>query len=101
MFVQIAVQQKWRSSTMIAYTEVRSQSPKGTWPKSGPDTYVMVQIVPPGVQKLISLNRKVAKKRGIVLIYCGQGYRERQATARSMLSMAKAKARRITEAINS
>lgn len=86
---------------MTAHVSIRSQPAKGTWPKQGPDTYVMVQLVPRGVQPLLCLNRRVASRRGIALIYCGEGYRERQATTRSMLGAAIAKAKAIEEAINS
>jgi len=84
-----------------AYVEVRSQPAPGSWPKQGPDTYVTVQIVPQGATRLSCLNRSVAKKRGIILINCGEGYRNRQATTRSMLGAAKDKANYIAEAINS
>lgn len=59
---------------MKAYLEVRSQKSKGKWPKSGPDIYVAIQIVPNGVSRLKYLNHKVANKRGIKIIYIGEGY---------------------------
>jgi len=80
-----------------AYIEVRRQSPKGTFPAAGPDTYVMVQVVPDGVNRLTVLNRKVAAKRGIELIYCGEGYHDRQKTPRSMLNQAMANAEVIAQ----
>jgi hypothetical protein len=88
--------------TVTAYVEVRSQSPKGSSSGgfSGPDTYVAVQVVPEGVTPLTTLNRNVASKRGIKIIYCGEGYSNRQATPRSMLRQAKAEAQQIAEKIN-
>ncbi len=83
-----------------AYVEVRSQSPQGTWPHQGPDTYVSVQVVPLGVSRLISLNHRAAKLRGIEIIHCGEGYRENQKSGRSMLSVAIAKAKEIAAKIN-
>lgn len=77
---------------MKAYIEERSQHSKGTWPRSGPDRYVAVQIVPDNVEPLIILNRIVAAKRGIKIIYCGEGYSDRDKTDRSMLNQARQKA---------
>ena len=83
-----------------AHVEVRSQSPKGSFPHAGPDTYVMVQVVPDGIEPLVCLNRKAAEKRGIELIYCGEGYSNRQKTPRSMLNQAVANAEVIADEIN-
>ena len=85
---------------MKAYLEIRSQHSVGTWPKCGPDKYVAVQIVPDGVQKLTYLNSRIARMRGIKIVYCGEGYSNRQKTERSMLSQAIMKARRIVNEIN-
>ena len=85
---------------MKAYIEIRSQKAVGTWPKCGPDKYVMVQIVPDNVAKLSVLNHSVAKKRGIKLIYCGEGYSNRTSD-RSMYGQAIIKAREIANEINS
>ncbi len=85
---------------MKAYVEIRSQSAKGSWPRQGPDTYVAVQIVPKGQTPLTVLNSRVAEKRGIEIIQCGEGYRDRQATSRSMLRQAIAKAEAIVEETN-
>jgi hypothetical protein len=82
---------------MKAYIEERSQHAKGTWPRSGPDRYVAVQIVPDNVEPLIILNRIVAAKRGIKIIYCGEGYSDRDKTDRSMLNQARQKALEIKE----
>lgn len=86
---------------MKAYIEERSQHAKGTWPHSGPDTYVAVQIVPDGVEPLQYLNRRAAERRGIEIIYCGEGYRNRCGSGISMLDHARAKAARIANRINS
>lgn len=85
---------------MKAYLEIRSQNAKGTWPRRGPDTYVSVQIVPAGVIRLKQLNRKIAKNRGIILVYCGEGYYNRRNTNKSMLGKALQKAERIVQALN-
>jgi hypothetical protein len=82
---------------MKAYIEERSQHSKGSWPRSGPDRYVAVQIVPDNVEPLICLNRTVAAKRGIKIIYCGEGYSDRDKTDRSMLNQARQKALKIKE----
>ena len=71
-----------------AYLEVRTQPARGTWPRQGPDTYVTVQIVPDGQERLRCLNRSVAKKRGIELVYIGEGYWQRQKTLKSALGAA-------------
>lgn len=87
---------------MKAIKEVRSQKSVGSSNGrfGGPDTYVAVQLVPNGVQPLRYLNRKVARQRGITIIYCGEGYSRRQKTSRSMLGAALQKAQRIVDAIN-
>jgi hypothetical protein len=80
---------------MKAYLEIRSQHRVGTWPKEGPDTYVAVQIVPDGEIKLKSLNHKIALLRGIRIVYCGEGYRNRCTSPKSMLNQAITKAQQI------
>lgn len=85
---------------MHAYVETRSQKTKGSWPRQGPDTYIAVQIVPPGQHRLMVLNRKAANNRGIKIIYCGEGYQNRQKTHQSMLGRAKQKASKIADIIN-
>lgn len=82
-----------------AYVEERSQPSTGKWPRSGPDTYVAVQIVPPGAEALKSLNESVARKRGIEIRYIGEGYSEHRGP-RSMLGRAHAAAERIAAEIN-
>lgn len=57
-----------------AYVEIRSQKAKGGGRFKGPDTYVAVQVVPDGQERLKVLNHRIAKKRGIEIIRCGQGY---------------------------
>ena len=83
-----------------AHVEIRSQHAKGIWPSSGPNTYVAVQVVPDGVNRLIYLNHKVAKSRGIKIIYCGEGYGNRRETTRSALGAAIAEANKIADEIN-
>ena len=86
--------------TKKAFVEVRSQKSKGTGPGSGPDTYFAVQIVPEGVTPLVALNHKAAMRRGIEIVYCGEGYSDRQKTSRSMYNQAKAEAERIAAEVN-
>ena len=83
-----------------AYVEVRSQKSRGAGPFGGPDTYVAVQVVPEGAAPLRYLNHVVAKKRGIEIIYCGEGYSNRCKTPRSMLNQAKAHAEEVAAEIN-
>jgi hypothetical protein len=61
-----------------AFFETRSQRSRHSHGKvfGGPDTYVAVQIVPEGVEPLDSLQRAAAKRRGIQLLYFGEGYRQ-------------------------
>jgi len=82
-----------------AYLEIRSQKAKGVWPRQGPDKYVAVQIVPDGVEPLVVLNQKIAKKRGIILLYCGEGYYNRKGP-KSSFGRAVQKAKEIADAIN-
>ncbi len=86
--------------TKTAYVEVRTQPVKGRGWASGPDTYVAVQVVPAGVEQLAYLNRSAANRRGIEIIYCGEGYSNRNKTERSMLGAALAEANRIANTIN-
>ena len=86
--------------TKTAYVEVRSQKARGTWPNSGPDTYVAVQVVPKGVEPLKQLNHRVAELRGIEVIHCGEGYSSRCATTRSALGAALAEANEVADQIN-
>lgn len=85
---------------MKTYVEIRGQSPVGTFPRQGPDRYVAVQVVPDGVEKLGALNRTVAEKRGIEIIYCGEGYSKSRKAQRSTLSVAIAIAEKIASGIN-
>jgi hypothetical protein len=86
-------------SKKTAIVEIRGQHAKGTWPAQGPDTYVAVQIVPEGVEPLVVLNRRNAKLRGIEIVYCGEGYRNRTGS-RSMYGRAVEEAERIAAEIN-
>ena len=63
----------------------------------GPDTYVAVQIVPDNVEPLYALNQKVAAKRGIKLVYFGEGY-HKHSGKRSMLGQAIARAQAFIDA---
>ena len=83
-----------------AYVEIRRQHARGTWPAQGPDTYVAVQVVPEGVERLKVLNRRVAADRGIEIHHFGEGYSMRQATTRSMLGRAKMEAETFAAAVN-
>jgi hypothetical protein len=86
---------------MRAIIEVRSQHSCGSSSNrfGGPDTYVAVQVVPDGVEPLRNLRLDAAAKRGIRIIFCGEGYSSRQATERSMLRRALAKAQDIVAAL--
>ena len=85
-----------------ALYEIRSQRSIGSSAHmfGGPDTYVMVQIVPADVTALVCLNYGAAKRRGIRLIHCGEGYQKNQATGRSMLGAAIAEGVRIEREAN-
>ena len=68
------------SLTRVACTphiEHRKQAARGTWPRQGPDVYFAVQVVPQGIEPLKYLNRQAAERRGIAIIYCGEGYSTR------------------------
>lgn len=84
-----------------AYVEIRSQHSVGSSANrfGGPDTYVAVQIVPEGTARLRILQERVAQKRGIEILYCGEGYK-RHDGPRSMLGQALARAERIVTRIN-
>ena len=90
----------WPPCGETALVEVRSQHAKGGsgW-KSGPDRYVAVQIVPAGVDPLLSLNSRVAKCRGIEIRQFGEGYSNRTGP-RSSLGMAIADAEEFAAAHN-
>ena len=89
-------------TSKTAYVEKRSQhSVGGSNGFGGPDTYWAVQVVPRGATRLTCLNAKVAAKRGIEIIHCGEGYSDRQQTDRSMYNVAKAEAHRVAAEINS
>ena len=84
-----------------AFVEVRSQHSRGSSSNTfgGPDTYVAVQIVPAGVERLKVLNSKFADQRGIEIIHCGEGYRNHSGP-KSSLGKSLAKAERIAKEIN-
>ena len=82
-----------------AYVEERTQKATGQWPRQGPELYVAVQVVPDGVVKLKALNNSVAEKRGIKIIYCGEGY-GRNYGPRSAIYAARRKAEQIADRIN-
>ncbi len=83
-----------------ARVEIRSQPTKGSWPRRGPDTYVTVQVIPDGATPLTVLNRKNATDRGIRLLHCGEGYKDRCKTDRSALGSAIRLAEALADAIN-
>jgi hypothetical protein len=86
----------------IAMVEERTQPSVGGGNDrfGGPDRYVAVQYIPPGVRPLRWLNEKHAAHRGIVLQVVGQGYSRRAQTERSMLGAARAEARRLANKHN-
>ena len=84
---------------MKAYVEIRSQKAKGQFPRSGPDMYVAVQIVPAGEERMKVLRYSVAKKRGIEVRHIGQGYSAHRGP-KSQLGMAIAEANRVADSIN-
>jgi hypothetical protein len=86
-----------------AYVEERSQKSVGSGAGGfgGPDTYVAVQVVPAGAERLKALNTAVAEKRGIEIIYCGEGYSQSCKTTRSALGAARAEAQQVADRINS
>lgn len=78
---------------MRAFVEERSQKSRGgSSGFGGPDRYVAVQVVPDGVKPLSYLNSRVAKLRGIEIIWCGEGYSRNQSTNRSSLVQARHRA---------
>lgn len=83
-----------------AFVEKRSQKSVGRWPKCGPDTYIAVQIVPDGVERLTSLRSDIAAKRGIEIIRIGEGYSSHTGP-RSSLGKAMAEAKAFAEFFNS
>lgn len=89
-------------TTKIAYVEKRSQHSVGGGNSGfgGPDTYWAVQVVPAGAKRLVCLNAAAAKRRGIEIIHCGDGYSDRQQTASSMYNVAKTEAYRVAGEIN-
>lgn len=86
---------------MKAYLEVRSQKSKGSGLGrfGGPDTYVAVQIVPDGVEKLYALDERSARKRGIQIKYFGEGYHN-HCGPRSRLGRALAEAKEFVQSYN-
>ena len=86
---------------MRAYVEVRSQPSRGgrSGGYGGPDRYVAVQVVPDGVERLQVLNERAARKRGIRIIQCGEGY-SRHTGPRSSFARAKAYAESLAQRYN-
>lgn len=84
---------------MKAYVEIRSQKARGRFPRSGPDMYVAVQIVPDGAERMKVLRYSVAKKRGIEVRHIGEGYSAHQGP-KSRLGQAIAEANRVAASIN-
>lgn len=84
-----------------AYIEVRTQHAVGgsNGGFAGPNSYVAVQVVPDGEERLKVLNRQAAANRGIKIIHCGEGYAEHRGP-RSMFGRAMAEAERIAAEIN-
>jgi len=85
---------------MLAIVEVRSQHAKrGRSGFRGPDTYVAVQIVPDGVRPLSRLDRRSCHKKGIRLVYFGEGYSQHRGP-RSALGKALRAAEEYANEIN-
>ena len=82
-----------------AYVEIRGQHSLDERWQGGPDTYVAVQIVPDGVERLKTLNRKIAERRGIEIRRIGEGYSEHRGP-KSSLGKAIARAEKIAQEIN-
>lgn len=78
---------------MQYWLEERKQKSRGSSRNrfGGPDMYVAVQVVPDDEIPLIRLDAKAAERRGIKIIYCGEGYSKHQGE-RSMYGRALAKA---------
>lgn len=89
--------------TKTAYVEIRSQHSVGSGHHTfgGPDTYVAVQVVPDDCARgrLVRLDRRAAKSRGISIKYFGEGY-SAHGGQRSMLGQAMKAARDYKDAIN-
>lgn len=84
---------------MRAVVCIRSQHARGSWPSSGPDKYVAVQVVPDGVEPLKSLDRRIAARRGIEIHRFGEGYWNRTGPT-SSLGKAKTAAEAFAAEIN-
>ena len=85
---------------MKAYVEVRSQKAKvGNSGFGGPDTYVAIQVVPAGAERLTALDKRQADKRGITIEYIGEGYHKSRGP-RSALGQAIREAERRAALIN-
>ena len=84
-----------------AIVEVRTQhsTGSGTGKFGGPELYVAVQIVPEGVEPLKALQGPAAKRRGIEIVYCGEGY-GRSRGPRSAFGRAMAAAEKLADEIN-
>lgn len=60
---------------MTRHLCIRSQHAKtGRSGFAGPDIYIAVQEVPDGVEPLKALRADSARKRGIRIVYFGEGY---------------------------
>ena len=78
---------------MQYWLEERKQKSRGKSKNrfGGPDAYIAVQVVPDDEIPLIRLDAKAAKRRGIQIIYFGEGYIKNQGE-KSMYGKALAKA---------
>lgn len=86
---------------MKAYVEVRSQKSVGSGSGrfGGPDTKVIVQVVPDGEERLKVLRQDHADQRGIELRWIGEGYYKNQGP-RSALGKALRYAEELASEIN-
>lgn len=67
--------------------------------RRGRDRYVAVTLAPPGVSVPYTLRSDVLARRGIIILYFGDGY-SRYRGARSLLGLAIASATRVADIVN-
>jgi hypothetical protein len=87
---------------LVAQVHVRSQKSVGAGGPGqfgGPDTYVAVTVSPHGVDVPYTLRADVLAKRGIALVYFGEGYAAHQGP-RSALGQELESARVFAESVN-
>ena len=87
---------------VTAYVEIKSQKRVGQSSDGfgGPACYVAVQVVPDNAAPLKQLKPDIATRRGIKIVYFGEGYSRRCKTGRSMLGRAVREAEKYADKIN-